>query len=895
MDDGAYGNFETFSCECCARWSADAANYQTSTTQTWAPGVGNNPFTGTNTVRISNELRIKAGANITINNMIFKFDPDAKVVIERGDGILNGGRLTLNGTTFTADQTCRNGSGFSSCGIPDGSPDCDRDFWEGVIVDGNSSFPQSTSGATRQGRFTMQNNSKIEFARIGVLAGNLNDQTRGGGVVIIRNSQFKDNIKGVHFAPYVRLSGSTELYTLSNIERSHFYTTTDFLTLSPASPINFVHVHGLSGLYLYANKYENQSPSSFPNGRGTGVYVSNSRVRDLWLCSNGTYGCPGGTIYRSAYNNLTVGFDGVSSASNRTVFVHHAIFTNNLTGVRLSGYTNPEVLDNDFFIPLHRRVGLSMTACTGYQVENNNFTSVNLTGARNNTGIITQASGTAYNEIYRNFFEDLGTGINTGGTNALAPFFDQGLLFKCNTFSSPISSSDIQIASGTVSDEQGHCNPVAGIPAGNIFSHSSTAIPGHYDFRVYTNPPSALEIDYRHYSTGVGSAPLIYTPVLVQPFNCGISRPKGVCPVIHTSLQSIDVVKSNEEEIELTYATVAEQMETLSSFIFNAEAYLDGGNTWTILEHISNNDDAEIIEALVAEAGESLSSTVLKNLEKSGNEAYEYIASSSVAGLLSFTETVLSEDGSVDLNALNLNSEEVENNWMYNRLILQKLWRDVTAHVQSDTTGSLTYEDLELLASNYEPVNGVRFFAVMAADQSMPVPEWVNDADNAEVTDYSVIGLPVSSDSIGLPLELPEHYENSFFDDFGNVVAINELYIVQGIGYNPTIEANVDSDEDGPKSSMQDDTHESVTGLIVAQPNPFNDFIQFTFTDNQHKYESIRIEMYDLLGRRLHNEAIGADQKVIRIEGGKLPVGIMTYVVFIDGLPVQNGKVIRVK
>lgn len=129
--------------------------------------------------------------------MTFKFAPDAVVIVERGDEATSipGASLELDNTIFTADHRCR-----------ETNEDCEGFFWEGIRVQGYDQYSQSATGAYLQAYLKVTNNSMIEYAKKGAMAGHTemedpaNNIYYGGGIIVAENSIFKDNIYGMFLA-----------------------------------------------------------------------------------------------------------------------------------------------------------------------------------------------------------------------------------------------------------------------------------------------------------------------------------------------------------------------------------------------------------------------------------------------------------------------------------------------------------------------------------------------------------------------------------------------------------------------------------------------------------------------------------------------------------------------
>src|SRR5690606_31888019 len=141
----------------------------------------------TGTVTVRDLLVIKSGANITINNMRFEFDVNAKLIVE------NGARLTINNTTLTV---------YSDCGG-------DALMWKGVDVWGTGT---GTFQAAVSGRCVAQNSSVNEHAKEGAV--NIKHDTTAnneGRIVVTTETKFRNNAKDLVFNAYEsKFNGNTQ-------------------------------------------------------------------------------------------------------------------------------------------------------------------------------------------------------------------------------------------------------------------------------------------------------------------------------------------------------------------------------------------------------------------------------------------------------------------------------------------------------------------------------------------------------------------------------------------------------------------------------------------------------------------------------------------------------------
>ncbi len=900
--DMPYPALTSMSCACCNAWSGDVATYTADESDTWTPL--NNPFNGGTgaTVTINEELRIPKGIAITIEDMVFQFGPNARVIIERGDETSSGGYLALDETRFTATADCENEE-FESCGFTP-EDDCERRYWEGIIVEGHVGTTQAWTSTTKQGRVQIANSSIVEFARTAVMAGDIDDADYAGGIVRVTNSLIKDNIIGLRFMPFLQYnSSSVEVYTLNRISHNEFITTTDFITTDAELPNKFIWVAGNSGVNILGNVFENQAILLFADiDRGTGVYSDDSRTTVSWLCSGGwALDCTDGTIIQNEFRNLAKGVDAFTSASSRQTRVEYSIFDNNIIGTQIAGQTNARILDNEFYIPRAvNNVGLYLLGSSGYAVENNFFRHVTGSGYPWSFGIAIESSGAAVNEIYRNKFQNIRIGIVSQGVNANSSNFDVGLRYLCNNFIENIRWSDIYLNTGSLSDDQGFCLPPdVTSPAGNIFSHSSSTWSDHYDFRVNETyvDPSTLEISYRHHTPDATPyqqrlIPLQYTGHIiteddyVQPFMCNLAYSEESCPVKRSSFNTPVEVgpKSNSEIADLSTEEIFAAGTIIEDEIDQHLSVLDGGNTLALLNGIANNESPESISAMLDEAGEMVSKTVLQSLNYSGNLAYSALANTSISSLTGI-ESVSDELTFADIT---LPSEDVEVAWKVANMEKENFWTSVTERFQRDTLFDANAETILTMLGIFQPEGQQRFASALAIQSGLSSPEWIRDENKLDG--------PTSANFVAADNSFPIYLSTDALASFSNaadIAAINASYTEAGMSYYYWFDAPFDADSDENKQNNNEQINDF--GKVASvYPNPFSAELIFRFNAESPEFTALRIELFDLLGRRVDSRQFTTGS-IVTIDGLHLPKGMLTYTIFLDGTPVQNGKVVRVQ
>ncbi len=823
--------FET--CKCCEKYAYAGENKDTTytalTSETWSYGLSSNPWHALagDTIYIRDYLKIPAGKSITISGMYFKFGPEARVIVQRKQGSLNAASLTLtNGTVFTADFRCARRK--YHCDDPDAR--CNNmEFWQGVRVEGDAT--DHTQSSTKQARFTMLNDAMIEYARIGILAGDETQSNYGGGIVSVLNSRLKDNETGVSFDPYARTSGSTELYTKSYIYKNTFSTTDEWVF--PSVPKYFVYVDQSSGLFIKGNTFQNTNTvSNFADTqKGIGIKTSNSRVYASWACSDTPNPCPVPVsgVKRNKFIDLSYGIYGYNSSQNvRTLTCNYGLFQNNLYGIYLSSFIDPVILDNIFTLPDHyyTSIGLFMNASTGYAVQNNTFSTYGSGSTSGNYGIFIANSGAGGNEIYRNQFEKLMFGgyVQGKNTDTSSPQngYADGLVWICNTFNQPITTADIAL-NGNMSDEQGDCNFR---PADNLFSRSSTLYSNHKDLLAYNVTfPTATPIDYNHsYNTTAYPRllPRKYSgqmgnPQYFQLTSCNINTnydPENSCPVDLSGAPSLPIkgrgFESSGGNNLISYASLSESLANYSNQMAAMENQID-----------ATDEDGELAQ--------------LK---------YAY----------------------------------------------QKLWHEAVRQYQNDTTGVISTDQMQALLSEYQPEEVSRFASILLppSDQS-----WIAQDNLSAVEAFAGGVLPAETNG-NLPTEIPAWFESDFFANASNASALNALYIADNAIYNPSIPevATIQSGWDGNLSGNSDSQNNS---QLIVQPNPFNETVHFNLSNYAIEGSQNRLEFYDITGVQLYSMQLAENQIQIDISGSNFPQGIILYTLYLNNIPIDNGKIVRVE
>lgn len=567
--------------ECCLETRLSNDQLLSTGIETWTETMSAPPFTIDNgVVYIKDELRVKAGSVLTLENMEFRFSPTAKVIVERGSGGQNGGKLILKNTLFTVDDRC--------------SPEL---MWPGIEVHGHPSqqqgFPHASSGSHNsiQGAVYILDNSRIQHALTGVatgtvLANGTVNSDYAGGIVVVQEATFFNNEKDVVLAAYQHINKS-------QFSNSTFMT--NGLLKDPARyPVYHLALMGVNRVYVKGCVFRNLTPELYPaNKQGTGIASLNSQFYVDRYCGIQS-GCP--NPVRSRFESLHYGIMAAGWIAPKPYLVDRADFVDNHTGIYTSDVNNFKIQRSDFSIyksvaPNYtfETVGIHLDNCTGYIVQENTLeegTTNGATGMGNTIGILVNNSGEADNEIYRNSFGNLRVGGQSQNTNSASYSPTQaypnnvGLRWRCNEFIGNSYEADLGITSGRIAYQQGYCLPYGqplGLksPAGNKFSHSGNTP----DNDIWANP-GVLPFNYAHHADVI-TTPQNYTAAIVNPQHCS---PAGDV--------YFDVPKSCPSRIRTNMIITVEEINTsmnaLKSSLANNEGKIESGASQTLLDLIAN-------------------------------------------------------------------------------------------------------------------------------------------------------------------------------------------------------------------------------------------------------------------------------------------------------------------
>lgn len=498
--------FSDISC-CVSNNSFDKSSYTTNAT-TFPSWTGNNnnleAIPNSNIATIRDELRIKKGTSLTITGMVIRFAPGAKLIIEAGDNQVNGGKLILNGTTLTVDTRC--------------STDA---LWEGVEVQGIYNQPQgSIYGNSKQGRLILTNNSIIEHARKGVVVGSFNSTTgayvpeRTGGIVVAKNTVFRNNQRDVVFRKYISPNGQNNFSSFVNCQ----FLVTQTLK-GNVQPINHVELHNIKNVYFGGCDFKH---SVAHLRQGNGIYALNSIFNVKAQCNSQTIPCS--NYDPNQFENLNHGIWVNAAGATATFSSDRNVFINNLVGIRATNTNLAAITRNRFklYEATTQTTGLYLVNSTKYVVEENEFDIVapEPMPSAQTYGIVVNNSGALPNSIYKNTFHNLyigGQSESVNSNNDVTVAGSTGLVWKCNTFNKPIEKHDLTVINGRISYNQGLVNSGSALlanqyAASNIFSLANEPVVSEHDLFLSTANP----INYVYVTNASNIRPDSYTNSLVN-------------------------------------------------------------------------------------------------------------------------------------------------------------------------------------------------------------------------------------------------------------------------------------------------------------------------------------------------------------------------------------------
>ena len=329
-----------------------------------------------------------------------------------------GGKLIVDGGTLTSA--------------------CQGEMWQGIQLEGHSNLHQN---AANQGTVQLINGAVIENAHCGILTCNPADSLHTtGGIITADSATFRNCAKAVDYQPYTDINYAGYVIDNKGVFHNCTFTINDnnLFASSNTSFSEHVRLWDVKGVTFSRCRFEDARTVILARKTAINAHSAGFIVRTE---CQGTPGhpldcaCPTTTNSYCSFSGFGTAVNASTSGSPYPIAIDGGRFTNNVTGVSISGSSHAGVTHCTFDMsyPEVRVVtGLALNGCTGYLVEENTFTRDASAPVCSRRGISVNASGTDANGLYRNFFERLSYGIFVSGTNGTG--ISAGLQMSCDSF-----------------------------------------------------------------------------------------------------------------------------------------------------------------------------------------------------------------------------------------------------------------------------------------------------------------------------------------------------------------------------------------------------------------------------------------------------------------------------
>jgi hypothetical protein len=558
---------------------------------TWI--YGSNPVNNaTSPIHIIHELRIKQNSTVTIKGMTFKFSPEAKVIIEEGSTLILD-ELSGTPTIFTSNSLTEN---------------CQINYsWQGVEVWGASSLsqiPPLAPALFKQGKLVVKNSSRIENANWGARAWKpifpipVTITSSGGIIQVSSNGEFKNCKVDIEFKPYQNIFAGILRANKSSFTNANFI---NYFSQYPfsAAPEHII-VDGCNGIRFTDCDFLHDGSQGMFDLQSKGIKSLNSNF----------------VVTRNTFQNLYRGIDAKSTTVTIPFRVYYSSFIDNQTGISASGINRITLQKNNFNIGGNLKtgattqVGMSLAACSGYIIEENEFfLSTSQVPSISKWGIITNSSGSAPNQIYKNTFTDINFGNVSQGVNRNNSISNAtGLQYLCNVNASN-DNYDFYISNkggSNVGIATSQGNPT--YPAQNSFSLTGP-IGSFSDFNNTTSNP--INYYWQSIPPTYFNAPLVNLISTASTNSC----PSHICPPpcdIARLLSSLEVAQ---------FSSMYDSAETgYLNLLYSYNQLMDGGSTNILLNQMQQewSDDANTLRNELLARSPYLSQDVLMEAARGG-------------------------------------------------------------------------------------------------------------------------------------------------------------------------------------------------------------------------------------------------------------------------------------
>lgn len=439
-------------------------------------------------------LVIEDGGELTIHSTV-EFAQNSNVIVKPG------GKLFLDsGCTLTS---------------------LDNIFWPGIEVWGDP----TSSSQFDQGLLTIKNGALIENADVAIRnhhydLGPIPPDNHQGGITKAYNSTFKNNKLTMDFRNY-------SYNSYNYIKNCDFIYNDDFLGTS--NPGYFIESRYMTGITVYSCDFYNNTSTLY---NGSGIYSYKSNIYVKGKCISQTQPCT--QWENSNFNNLVYGVYAMDNAAGKYIDIRNTTFNLCQKSVYISGMDGARVTSNEFVLPISyqfdiQKYGLYLNNSNAYHVEDNDFIGPSPT-QKGAIGVYANNSGTSWNQVYNNRFENIKKATVANGINR-DDIEEIGLCIKCNDYQ--YNDYDIfvngkpNVSNHGISPYQGSFMSCDTCPAGNTFSGSATVNlynsdgMGYFTYIYHYDDGGVINILPVSYYSGwtMGLAPN-FGPIYIKELSC---------------------------------------------------------------------------------------------------------------------------------------------------------------------------------------------------------------------------------------------------------------------------------------------------------------------------------------------------------------------------------------
>ena len=360
---------------------------------------------------MSRDIRIKSGVTLTLENMTLNMPKNGLIVIEKG------GELIVNNSTLT-----------NLCG----------QTWKGIEIEGTPSKAQLPFNRMDQGRIILRG-STVEYAKNALInCTNLDFNQTSGGMIIARETVFKNNWRSAAFMQYY--SGKSEASSFHNCV---FTVDDNFRSFDLDTTGNFLghmSLWNVVGLSIRACTFKDERTNKVGDpaaGGSYGIYALGATPKITSLPIGGIY--PPTNYQRNRFEGLerAIEIGGVPYA--QTSMIDQCDFIDNEQAIKIQAQNMVQITRNDFKIggfdsqgnisnTVVEEYGLGLVGAWGFVVEQNTFKS---TSTDQMVGSWIEDTGTGANRLRNNSYDAL-LAANLAHGNNDGPTPTDGFQYLCN-------------------------------------------------------------------------------------------------------------------------------------------------------------------------------------------------------------------------------------------------------------------------------------------------------------------------------------------------------------------------------------------------------------------------------------------------------------------------------